>query len=232
MGVRTTVIDGCCFFVEGLSSTFESPIFTGADGFIDDFNFSTDDCNSCIDNNPCLDISVTLTPCSDECGTEIITGIRFGCDNSGTFNSSTLVGMVLLYSDGNCYEITEVHGETTGGTVHTIYDNCVDCVEFNPCLTTPTPTPTRTSTPTPTPTRTSTPTPTPTQPCNCNSYVITATSDTTVGYTDCSTGEILFLEMSKDETIELCSCTVPESIPPGLIFFVGETEPCLPEATE
>jgi hypothetical protein len=115
--------------------------------------------------------------------------------------------MVLLYSDGNCYEITEVHGETTGGTVHTIYDNCVDCVEFNPCLTTPTPTPTRTLTPTPTPTA----------PCaGCSSYIITNNdaNTQTIGYQICSTSGFSSVVLAASGTVTLCSCIFPEVIPP------------------
>ena len=217
MGVRTTVIDGCCFFVEGLSSTFESPSFTGVDGFIDDFNFSTDDCNSCIDSYPCLDYEVGLAPCSDECGTEFTADIRFGCDSNPPFDSATLVGRVLLYTDGNCYYVTEVYGPSATGTTVFFYNSCVDCVEYNPCVTTPTPTPTRTLTPTPTPTRTLTPTPTPTAPCaGCSSYIITNNdaNTQTIGYQNCLTGGFSSVVLAKNGTVTLCSCILPEVIPP------------------
>lgn len=82
--------------------------------------------------------------------------------------------------------------------------------------TSPTPTPTLTTTPTNTLTPTRTPTPTPA--ClGCSEYSIqnNEATSTTVGFTNCSTGAIDFVVIGAGLTSILCSCTLPESVPPG-----------------
>jgi hypothetical protein len=94
---------------------------------------------------------------------------------------------------------------------------------------TPTPTPTLTRTPTQTPTSSGLPpTPTPT-PCSCVTYTVTNTEDseTTVGFTDCNTGTFTSQVIEASAEVEICSCSIPESIPPGRIEYVVGG-PCLP----
>jgi hypothetical protein len=102
----------------------------------------------------------------------------------------------------------------------------------------PTPTVTPTSSgpaPTPTVTPTSsgpapTPSPTPVPPCSpCTSYEIrnTQESETSVSYTDCTTQETEFITLTANQTLSICSCDEPVSVPPGRIEILSES-PCEP----
>lgn len=87
----------------------------------------------------------------------------------------------------------------------------------------PAPTPSITPTPSGPP-----PTPSPT-PCSCVSYTVTNTEaeETTVGFTNCNTGTSDFQVIAASAEVVICSCSLPESVPPGRIEVVmgGPCEP-------
>ena len=73
------------------------------------------------------------------------------------------------------------------------------------------------------------PTPSPT-PCSCSEYSITnnEVTSTTVGYTDCNTGTITSVVIPGLGSTTICSCSLPESIPPGEDIEVSLIGPCVP----
>ena len=190
-------------------------------------------------------LTPTLTPSTTPCTCEtyqITNGSLFDVGSYEYFDCTTKVLTKKSISKNTSIQVCSCTFPTTAdGFIEIIYV-CNSCpcptpsTSATPTVTrtqTPTPTPTRTLTPTPTPTRTLTPTPTPTPSstsCACSQYSVqnNEASSTTVGYTSCTTGQATSIVISAGNTSTFCSCSLPESIPPGkniTITFLGACPP-------
>ena len=74
--------------------------------------------------------------------------------NVSNFSLSLGSQYAVLVHEGNCYQFSPILSNSNPDATYlnATYTSCTDCLDINPCPTTPTPTPTLTTTPTPLPT--------------------------------------------------------------------------------
>jgi hypothetical protein len=171
----TIVIDGCCYQVEGWSSSFSTPLYSGVDGFYDENIFSEDNCSQCVDLTPCETFIYELSPCDDCCGINGEYELTFGCVGDG-FDPSSLIGKYVSINNC-CYLVVEYYGTSTSVGIVAVakFDTCTQCQTYYPC-------------PSVTPSVTPTPTPSVTPSCTCYEWQISGQTGEGNGfdYVDCN----------------------------------------------
>ena len=174
-------------------------------------------------------LTPTLTPSTTPCNCQtyqITNGSLLDVGEYTYFDCDTKVLTTKSISKNTSIQVCSCDTPTTTDGFIEITFVCSSC----PCPS-PSPTPTRTTTPTPSKTQTPTPTPTPsTTPCACSEYSVqnNEATSTTVGYTSCTTGQSTSVVIGAGNTSTFCSCSLPESIPPGKNITVTLLGACPP----